>query len=205
MDAYVDAFTAASRLVTVEIYTHAYHVAGTLTTRFSRVAEMLNQLSGSHVSLEKATIAEYAAPTGTLAAPQAYVALDEILFMVALDTEGAPRAEMLIHKRPVRAQLAIPPFRLTGLIHVVHGTRPVDALLNLSDRFMPMTNVTVTSGPYPDQGRDVAAVALRRDRAHVLMVADDERPDDLLAEVIDERTAEAWLHAAEEGRSSEGS
>src|SRR5919106_3770978 len=203
MDAYVDAFSAAARPVAAEIYTHAYRVAGTISTRFSRVAEMLNQLSGSHLSLERAAIAEYADASGTLAAPQAYVALDEILFMVAPDTAGTSRSEMLIHKRPVRAQLAIPPFRLTGVIHVVHGTRPVDALLNLSDRFMPMTQVTVTSGPHPDLARDVAAVALRRDRAHVLLVADDERPDELLAEVIDERTAEKWLHAADEGRASQ--
>lgn len=201
MDAYVDAFTAASRPVAVEVFTAAYRVAGTLTTRFSRVAEMLNQLSSSQVSLEKATIAEFADPNSTLAGPQAYVALDEVLFMAAPDTEGAPRAEMLIHKRPVRAQLAIPPFRIAGIIHVVHGTRPIDALLNLSDRFMPMTDVSVTSGQYPDLARTFAAVALRRERAHVLLVADDERPDELLAEVIDERTAEAWLHAAEEGRS----
>lgn len=203
MDAYVDALTAASRPMAVEVYTSSYRVAGTLTTRFGRVAEMLNQLSSPHLTLERATIAEYADASSSLAAPLAYVSLDEILFMVAPGTEGAPREEMLIHKRPVRAQLAIPPFRFTGHIHVVDGTRPVDALLNLSDRFMPMTGVEVTSGPYPDLALSATAVALRRDRAHVLLVADDERPDELLAEVIDERTAEKWLHAADEGRASQ--
>lgn len=31
------------------------------------------------------------------------------------------------------------------------------------------------------------------------MVADDEHPDELLADVLDERTAEAWLRASDEG------
>jgi hypothetical protein len=41
-------------------------------------------------------------------------------------------------------------------------------------------------------------MALRRDRAHVLLVADDERPDQLLADVLDERTAESWLRSGEQ-------
>jgi hypothetical protein len=40
-------------------------------------------------------------------------------------------------------------------------------------------------------------VAVCRDRAQVLLIADDERPDELLADVLDERTAEAWLHPEE--------
>jgi hypothetical protein len=46
---------------------------------------------------------------------------------------------------------------------------------------------------HPDLTRRASVVAVRRDRAHVLLVADDERPDELLADVIDESTAEAWL------------
>jgi hypothetical protein len=34
---------------------------------------------------------------------------------------------------------------------------------------------------------------VRRGRAHVLLVADDENPDELLAEMLDEPTAEARM------------
>ena len=60
------------------------------------------------------------------------------------------------------------------------------------------TDATLASGPYPELERSVAALALRRDRAHVLLVADDEHPDELLADVLDETTAAAWLRSDEE-------
>lgn len=196
----LDALGAEVPAVRVDIYTAAYRVTGVLHTRFTRVSDMLNQLSTTHVPLEQATISEFADPTATLGAQQALVALDEILLLIApqLDVESHP--EMTIAKRPVRAQLNVPPFRLTGNLYVPHGSRPMDGLLNVSEHYVPMTDATVTSGPYPELSRTVAAVAVRRDRAHVLLVTDDERPDELLAEILDERTAEAWLRTpTEEG------
>jgi hypothetical protein len=70
-------------------------------------------------------------------------------------------------------------------------------LLNAVDRFVAMTDVTVACARYPELGRTANALAVQRRRAHVLMVADDERPDELLAEVLDERTASDWLVSRE--------
>ena len=195
----VDAFGEAIPAVRVDVYTAAYRVSGSLRTRFARVADMLNQLSSTHVPLEQATVSEFADPTATLAAQQALVALDEILLLVAPELEAEPRPEMTIAKRAVRAQLAIPPFRLTGILHVPHGSRPMDGLLNVSERYIPMTDASIASATYPELSRTVSALAMRRDRAHVVLVADDERPDELLADVLDERTAEAWLRTPTEG------
>ena len=94
--------------------------------------------------------------------------------------------------------IALPPLRVTGRIHVPMGGRPIDGLLNVTDRFVAMTDATLESGLHPDLARSAAAVAIRRDRAHVLLVADDENSEQLLADVLDERTAESWLHRAEE-------
>ena len=188
----------ASTSISVDVYTAAYRVSGRIETRFSRVTEILNQLSGGHLAVVRATISEHADPSSTLAAPTALVAVDEILVMVATELPGTS-GEMRIQKRPVRAQLAIPPFRITGTIHVPMGSRPVDGLLHGTDQFMAMTDATVASGPHPELERTVPVLALRRGRAHVLLVADDENPDALLAEVLDERTAEAWLRADEDG------
>ena len=96
----------------------------------------------------------------------------------------------------MKAQLAIPPFRLTGTIHVPQGSRPVDGLLNLHERFMPMTDAVIVSAAFPELGRQVPALAMRRERAHVVLVADDERPDELLADLLDEQTAAAWLRTS---------
>lgn len=188
----MDSFGAAQQ-VAVDVYTAAYRVSGRVETRFARVAEILNQLSGGYLTVGQATVSEHGDSTGTVAAPSALVSVEEIVVMVAADLVAEPRTEMRIPKRPVLAQLAIPPLRITGTIHVPIGTRPVDGLLHLPDRFIPMTDATVTSSRYPDLDRRAAVLAVRRDRAHVLLVADDESPDQLLADVLDEQTAESWL------------
>ena len=62
---------------------------------------------------------------------------------------------------------------------------------------LAMTDVTVGCARYPELARTAKALAVQRRRAHVLLVADDERPDDLLADVLDERTANDWLVSRE--------
>jgi hypothetical protein len=105
---------------------------------------------------------------------------------------------MRIPKRAVRAQLGLPPFRITGSVHIPQGSRPVDGLLNASDRFLAMTEVTVVSGAHAELGRTAQAVAIQRRLSHMILVTDDERPDELLAEVLDRDTAERWLSESRE-------
>ncbi|HEX7224079.1 MAG TPA: hypothetical protein VF367_00695, partial [Candidatus Limnocylindria bacterium] len=74
----------------------------------------------------------------------------------------------------------------------------IDGLLNVPDRFLPMTDVTVSSSAHPQLDASVPVLAFRRDRAQVLIVADDEESDELLADVLDEGTARSWLGPGEE-------
>jgi hypothetical protein len=184
--------------IAVDVYTAAYRVSGTIETRFSRITEILNQLSGSHLEVTRATISEYDDASAMVAAPSALVLVEEILVMVAADLTGTS-GEMRVPKRPVRAQLAIPPFRITGTVHIPMGSRPADGLLFNADEFLAMTDATIVSGRHPELERTAPVLAIRRRRAHVLLVADDENPDQLLADVLDERTAEAWLRPDAEG------
>src|SRR5687767_9312291 len=135
-----------ARAVSVDVYTDAYRVAGTVETRFSRVAEILNQLTGAHLAVESATITEYSDPGGSRVAPFALVAVDSILVMIVSGLDGETSAEMRVPKRPVRAELSLPPLRITGRIHVAEGSRPIDGLLYMPDRFVAMTDASLTSG-----------------------------------------------------------
>jgi hypothetical protein len=191
------------RAAAVDVYTAAYRVSGNTATRFSRVADICNQQTSTHFLIEQATISEYADPTATISALQAEVALTEVVFVVGGQTDGGVRPEMRIPKRPVRAQVAVPPFRITGMVHIPQGSRPIDGLLNVGDRFLPMTEVTVVSGAHPELGRTAEAVAVQLRLAHLILVADDERPDELLATVLDRDTAERWLTAATEPEEQE--
>lgn len=160
---------AAVRPVRVELVTARYVVSGTIQTRFSRVAEILNQLTATHVPIEDAAVHEHgqgsAERSGT-----AVVAVDEILVMTAADLGApVPGGEMRVPKEPVRARLAIGPLWVAGTVYVPVGSRPIDGLLNVPDRFMPMTAVTLTSAAYEDLDRSAPVAAVRRDRAHVIL------------------------------------
>jgi hypothetical protein len=179
--------------VSVDAYTADYRVSGTIRTRFARVADIVNQLTSTHLVVEGATISEHAASGQTLTAQQAMVALDELLFVIAALPDPESRPEMRIPKRAVRAQLALPPFRLSGMVHVPHGSRPVDGLVNNTDRFLPMTDVAITCAAHPEMARNAPVIALQRSKAQLILVDDDERPDELLADVLDEPTAQGWL------------
>ncbi len=199
MTEYADPFAPSTlQPASIDVYTAAYRVSGKIATRFTRVADIVNLVTGSHLVIEQATVSEYADPAATLGALQVLVSLDDVLFVVGGKTDGAARPEMRIPKRAVRAQLALPPFRVTGKIHISQGSRPTDGLLNASDRFLAMTEVTVVSGAHPELGRTAEAIAVQRRLAHLILVTDDERTDELLAEVLDRDTAERWLQEAQE-------
>lgn len=186
-----------ARAVEVDLLTDAYRVSGTVLTRFERVTDILNQVTGSHLPVAHATISEHADPSATQAAPAAMVDVGAILIFTARGLAAPASSEMRVPKRPVLAQLALPPVRCTGTIHVAMGSRPIDGLLNLTDRFLAMTDVKIESGAYPQLARTADVIAIARARAQLMLVMDDERPDELLADVLDERTAERWLRPEE--------
>ena len=89
---------SAVRRVDVDLITDAYRISGTVQTRFGRVTDILNQLTGTHLTVESAKITEHADPSGTLAAPSASVDLASILLMTALELAGGASSEMRIPK-----------------------------------------------------------------------------------------------------------
>ena len=171
---------ATVQAVEVELYTAAYRIDGTVHTPFRRVAEILNQLTHAHLAVEGVTVTEHAAPEAVERVGSALVTVDEILVLFAPNLAGEPRAEMRIEKQRARARLSLPPLHLDGTIHVPVGSRPVDGLLNVPDRFVAMTEVAITSSAYPALERTVPILALQRDRAHVIAVIepDEEAGED---------------------------
>jgi hypothetical protein len=168
----LDGFSAV-RPVRVELITDGYRVTGTIQTRFNRVAEILNQLTSTHLPVEEASVVEHGATapreTGT-----AVLAVDEILVMLAPELADVPSGDMRVPKQPVRARLAMPPLWLDGMVHVPVGSRPIDGLLNVAERFVPMTDVRISSATYPALDHDGPVAAVRRDRAHVIVFDDAE-------------------------------
>ena len=176
MDAFGMGGFATVQELAIELYTSAYRVTGTIHTPFRRVAEILNLLPGGHLAVDEATIADHAAPSAPRRVGSALLIVDEILAIVAPDLVGESSGEMRIRKRPVHAMLALPPLSLEGTIHVPEGSLPVDGLLNVPDRFLAMTDATLSSAAHPELERLVPILALRRDRAHVIVVREGVEP-----------------------------
>jgi hypothetical protein len=162
--------------IEIELFTAAYRVSGTIHTPFRRVAELLNQLPGGHLAVENATITDHGAEARVERARSALVTVDEVLVLVAPGLVSESSAEMRILKNPAHVVLSIPPLRLEGTIHVPVGSRPVDGLLNVPDRYMPMTDASLTSAIHPILDRSFPILALRRDRAHVIVVGEPAGP-----------------------------
>jgi len=133
--------------VALDVYTDTYRVSGKAMTRFARVADIANQAANTHLHVEEATISEYADPTATIDAGQVLVNMNAALLVITAESAAPQRPEMRIPKRSVRAQVAVPPFRLTGTVHVPTGSRPADGVLNATDRFLTMTEATIAPSP----------------------------------------------------------
>lgn len=169
---------AAVREVEVDLLTDAYRISGTIHTRFGRVTDILNQQSSSHVTVTGATVVEHADPDTERREPSVLVAISSILVLEAPGLSGAAGTEMRIQKRPVPVQLAVPPLLVAGTMHVPFGSRPTDGLLNMTDRFLTMTDASITSAAFPVLDRGADALAVARGRAELIVVADDLEPDE---------------------------
>lgn len=181
---------ASVESVEVEIYTSAYRITGRIHTPFRRVAEILNQLPSAYVTIEEASIVEHAAAGSAIPVPPAtaHVAVDEILVLLAPGIAGQPRSEMRIQKQQTTAVLSMPPLRLAGTVHVPVGSSAIDGFLNVGERFVPMTAVRLTSAAHPELDREIPIIAVRRDRAQVMVVTAGEssaEPDDEGADEVE--------------------
>ena len=87
---------AATSEVEVDLITDAYRITGLTRTRFGRVTDIVNQLLGQHLTVEKATISEHADPGAPLAAPSALVDVSSILLLAAPGLTGTASSEMRI-------------------------------------------------------------------------------------------------------------
>jgi hypothetical protein len=159
--------------VDVELYTAGYRVSGHMSTRFRRVGDILNLSSSTHLVVEGATVVEYAAPGVSRTGESVMVSLDSILFGISSGVDDRPDEDLIVQKRPVKIQVVLQPFWLTGTVHVPAGSHATD-VLNVADRFLPLTDVEVTAAAYPALDGKSPILAVQRNLAQILVVTDTE-------------------------------
>jgi hypothetical protein len=159
--------------VDIELFTAGYRITGHMSTRFRRVGDILNLTSSTHLIVEEATVLEYAAPNATRSGESVMVSVDSVLFGISSGVDDRPDEDLIVQKRPVRIQVVLQPFWLTGTVHVPAGSHATD-VLNVADRFLPLTDVEVHAAAYPSLDGTSPILAVQRNLAQVLVVTDTE-------------------------------
>ena len=149
------------------VYTDAYIIRGTVTTRQRRVTDVLNNADHEFLVLTDVVLDEHGGRGGAERADFAQVNLASVLFAIS-DAAVEAFPEMRTPKIAEEALISIPPFKIVGRIHLTPETTLRDALLELTNRFVPVTDATYWSDIVAEARTTAQLVAFNRSRAQIL-------------------------------------
>lgn len=151
----------------VTLYTDSFLVRGTLRTRQRRLSDVLNESTASFIVLEDVTFEEFGTRAITERASYAQINLATVIFGVADEAvEATP--ELRLPKLRQQALINVPPFRVTGHIHLAAGEDLRIGLEELSGRFVPVTEAAFWSERINEPRATAPMVAVNHARAHIL-------------------------------------
>ena len=153
--------------VALTLYTDAFIVRGMLTTRQKRISDIVNNADDEFLVLTDVAIERYGGRGAARHASFAQVNLSAVLFAVA-DTSVEAVPELRTPKVTETALISIPPFEVTGHIHVLAERDLREALQELTGRFIPVTDATYGSEAVGEAPRRAPMIAVNRARAQIL-------------------------------------
>jgi hypothetical protein len=153
--------------VNLVLYTDAFVIRGTIRTRQARITDILNQADQPFLVVADATTDEYGSSGIVSKTDFAQVNLGAVLFAVA-DTPSEPRPDLRTPKVPELALISIPPFKITGRIHVLPERDLQTALSELTGDFVPVTDATYWSDTVGEARATAPMVAFNHSRAQIL-------------------------------------
>ncbi len=155
------------RNASIMLVTDSFVVRGTIQTRHRRITDMLNSAEHDFLVLEQATFDEFGSTGVAIQADFAQVNLGAVLFGVADEpVEATP--ELRVPKVSERALISIPPFTVTGHIHLMPGRDLHEALDELMGRFIPVTDAVYWSDRVGEARTAALVVAVNHNRAQIL-------------------------------------
>jgi hypothetical protein len=177
-----DSDGGAPPTVSLTLYTDAFVIRGTLVTRQRRITDILNNADDNFLVLSEVTSDEFGSRGETIRADYAQINLAAVLFAVG-DAAVETPAELRTPKVPEQAMISVPPFKVTGQIHVMPEHNLREALTELTGRFVPVTQAAFWSDKLGEARQTAELVAVNHGRAQILAPhqyvdpwADVERP-----------------------------
>ncbi|MEO8468239.1 MAG: hypothetical protein ABI573_01075 [Chloroflexota bacterium] len=153
--------------VDLTLYTDTYVIRGEMTTRHRRLSDLLNLNDDEFLVLSNATMDPLDGQAASYSAPYAQVNLAAVLFAVASDAVAA-QPELRTPKVAEATLVSIPPFSVTGRIHLLPEREIRDALQELHGRFLPVTEATFWSEVLSVAPTTAPMLAVNHARAQIL-------------------------------------
>lgn len=154
--------------VALTLYTDALIARGSIRTRQHRVTDILNLSDTPFVVLEDVVVTDLDGQGNRLDADVAQMNLDAVLFAV-VDTPVAPSPELRTPKMQRSAIISVPPFRVTGTLHLLAGAPSLrEALTDLTGRFLPVTDAEFEAPGLGLARRSAVMLAVNHRRAQIL-------------------------------------
>jgi hypothetical protein len=163
----IDRSGGAVRTVPITLYTDAFTVRGRLATPHRRISDALNEAADGFLVLSDAAFDEYRSAASPMRAEFAQVNLASVLFVVS-DEVMDPHPHLTVARVSEVAMISIPPFRITGRIHL-EPERPLrEALGELRGAFIPVTDAMHWSDALGEARTTVAMLAVNHARSQIL-------------------------------------
>lgn len=157
----------APRSLDLTLYTDSFIIRGTILTRYRRVTDVLSDPEHHFIVLSEATLDEYGSRELATRTQYAQVNLATVLFAISsLPVDSVP--ELRTIKVPEAALISIPPFRISGRIHLLPDRSLAQALGELEARFLPVTQATFWSESVGEARQTVPLLVFNQARAQVL-------------------------------------
>lgn len=153
--------------VALTLYTDAFIIRGSLVTRQRRVTDMLNMADERFLVLADVTTDEFGSRGDQMRAEFAQVNLASVLFAV-VNEPVAPAPELRTPKIAEEALISIPPFKVTGFIHLMPERSLRNALSELTGNFLPVTEAAYWSDVLAEARTQAALLAVNHERAQIL-------------------------------------
>jgi hypothetical protein len=162
-----DALGGPAQQVRLTLYTDSFVIKGTLQTRQRRVTDMLNLAEERFLVLADISTDEFGGRGESIRAEFAQVNLASVLFAV-VNEPVAPAPELRTPKIPEEALISVPPFKVTGFIHLMPERSLRDALSELTGHFLPVTSATYWSDVLSEARTTADLLAVNHERAQIL-------------------------------------
>lgn len=162
-----DPLGGAAQTVALTLFTDAFMIRGSLDTRQRRVTDVLNRADDPFLVLADVTFDEFGSRGQPIHSEFAQVNLASVLFVVSEDAVE-PLPELRTPKMAEQAIISIPPFKVTGRIHLLPERNLRAALSELHGQFIPVTDATYWSDTLNEARASAALVAVNHGLAQIL-------------------------------------